>query len=161
VCFVRNAKNRYNGLSGLAAEMARPEFYPELPATVEIRQTHISYVFLAGEYVYKIKKAVRFPFMDCTKLETRRHFCFEEVRLNRRLAPDVYAGVVPIMRTRNGFALGDLAGQQSDDADKRRRDADDHNLEAYEYAVKMRRLPDDRMLDRLVARGSAGPEEFI
>jgi aminoglycoside phosphotransferase family enzyme/predicted kinase len=156
---VRDAKNRDNGLSALVAAMARPDFYPERPSTVELRQTHISYVFLAGEHVYKIKKAVRFPFMDCTKLETRRHFCFEEVRLNRRLAPDIYAGVVPIMRTRTGFVLGDLADGKSHDSDKRRRDADEH-IEAYEYAVKMRRLPDGRMLDRLVAQGSAEPKEI-
>jgi len=150
VCFVRDAKNRDSGLSGLAAAMARPEFYPERPAAVEIRQTHISYVFLAGGHVYKIKKAVRFPFMDCTKLETRRHFCFEEVRLNRRLAPDVYVGVAPIMWAEGGFALGELIDEGS-------RDTDGH---ACEYAVKMRRLPDDHTLERLVARGSAGPKEI-
>jgi uncharacterized protein len=150
---VRDAKDREHGLAALVAAMGRPEFYPERPSTVELRQTHISYVFLAAEYVYKIKKAVRFPFVDCTALESRKHFCFEEVRLNRRLAPDVYAGVVPIMRTRNSFALGQSI-------DERGRDADGHNPEICEYAVKMRRLPDDRMLDRLVAQGSAGPDEI-
>jgi aminoglycoside phosphotransferase family enzyme/predicted kinase len=150
---VRDAKNSEHGSAALVAAMVRPEFYLERPSTVELRQTHISYVFLAGGNVYKIKKAVRFPFVDCTGLESRRHFCFEEVRLNRRLAPDVYAGVVPIMRTAGGFALGELI-------DERGRDADEHNQDAYEYAVKMRRLPDDRMLDRLVAQGSAGPEEI-
>jgi aminoglycoside phosphotransferase family enzyme/predicted kinase len=150
---VGDTKNREDGLAALVAAMMRPEFYPERPSTVELRQTHISYVFLAGRNVYKIKKPVRFPFVDCTTLESRRHFCFEEVRLNRRLASDVYAGVVQIMRTRNGFVLGDLADEQSNDADK-------HNSEAYEYAVKMRRLPDDRMLDRLVAQRSAGPKEI-
>jgi aminoglycoside phosphotransferase family enzyme/predicted kinase len=148
-----DAKHREDALVALVAAMMRPEFYPERPSTVELRQTHISYVFLAGGHVYKIKKAVRFPFVDCTALESRRHFCFEEVRLNRRLAPDVYAGVVPIMRTRNGFALGDLADDQSRDSDK-------DNPEAYEYGVKMRRLPADRMLDQLVAQGAAGPEEI-
>jgi uncharacterized protein len=150
---VRDAKDREHGLAALVVAMGRPEFYPERPSTVELRQTHISYVFLAGEYVYKIKKAVRFPFVDCTALESRRHFCFEEVRLNRRLAPDVYAGVVPIMRPRNGFALGQLIAERG-------RDADAHNPEICEYAVKMRRLPDDRMLDRLVAQGSTGPDEI-
>lgn len=158
---MRDAKNREQGLAALVAAMARPEFYPERPSTVELRQTQISYVFLAGGNVYKIKKAVRFPFVDCTTLESRRHFYVEEVRLNRRLAPDVYAGVATIMRSRNGFVLGDLAEEQSNDlSDVQRQDAAQHKPEAYEYAVKMRRLPDDRMLDRLVAQGSAGPEEI-
>jgi aminoglycoside phosphotransferase family enzyme len=69
------------------------------------------------------------------------------VRLNRRLAPDVYVGVAPIMRTEGGFALGELI-------DERGRDADGHNPEACEYAVKMR-LADDRMLDRLAGISGA------
>ena len=68
------------------------------PSTVELVQTHISFVFLAGDEVYKVKKPVRFSFLDFSTLERRRHFCREEVRLNRRLAPDVYLGVVAICR---------------------------------------------------------------
>ncbi|MGH8013613.1 MAG: AAA family ATPase [Candidatus Binataceae bacterium] len=124
----------------LVAVMSRPEFYPERPLSVEMRQTHLSYVFLAGEYVYKIKKAVRFPFVDCGSLEKRRALCHEEVRLNRRLAPDTYLAALPIVRTRDGFALGE-AGTAS--------------LAPVEFAVKMRRLPDDRMLERLVHKGAA------
>ncbi len=65
---------------------------------VEVRQTHISVVFLAGDFAYKIKKPVQLGFLDFSTLERRRHFCEEEVRLNRRLAPDVYLGVVPVTR---------------------------------------------------------------
>jgi aminoglycoside phosphotransferase family enzyme len=65
---MRDAKHREDGLAALVAAMMRPEFYPERPSTVELRQTHISYVSLAGGSVYKIKKSVRFPFVDCATL---------------------------------------------------------------------------------------------
>ncbi|MGH7987916.1 MAG: AAA family ATPase [Candidatus Binataceae bacterium] len=120
--------------------MKQPEFYPVRPAAVELRQTHLSYVFLAGDYVYKIKKAVRFPFVDCSSLQKRRVLCHEELRLNRRLAPDTYLAVIPIIRTRNGFAL-DESGTV--------------DAAPVEFAVKMRRLPDDRMLEQLVRAGLA------
>jgi aminoglycoside phosphotransferase family enzyme/predicted kinase len=120
--------------------MMRAEFYPEHPARVEFRQTHISWVFLAGGTVYKVKKPVRFSFLDASALERRRFFCNEEVRLNSVLAPDVYLGVVPIVSTAAGLRLGSTA-----------RDA----ARAVEYAVKMRRLAEDRMLDRMVADGRA------
>ncbi len=77
-------------LSPLVAAMLRREFYPDKPAEVELRQTHISYVFIAGARVYKVKKNVKFPFLDYSTLDKRRHFCAEEVRLNRRLAPNTY-----------------------------------------------------------------------
>jgi aminoglycoside phosphotransferase family enzyme len=73
--------------SPLVAAMLRPEFYLHKPTEVELRQTHISYVFIAGARVYKVKKNVKFPFLDYSTLDKRRHFCAEEVRLNRRLAP--------------------------------------------------------------------------
>jgi aminoglycoside phosphotransferase family enzyme/predicted kinase len=120
--------------------MMRPEFYREHPAKVELIQTHISYVFLAGEFVYKLKKAVHFSFLDCTTLELRRHFCAEEIRLNRRLAPDVYLGIYPIVKLGDGYALGDHA-------------ADSHQV--VDYVLKMRRLPTERTLDHLLASGGA------
>lgn len=76
--------------------LARPAAYPFAVAAVEVIHTHISVVFLAGDFVYKIKKAVDLGFLDFSTLEKRRHFCAEEVRLNRRLAPSVYLGVVPV-----------------------------------------------------------------
>jgi len=116
--------------------MLRPEMYPYRPATVDFVQTHISYVFLAGDEVYKVKKPVHFSFVDFSTLERRRHFCHEEVRLNRRLAPHVYIGVVAICRAGVTYRLG----SEGDDA-------------AVEYAVRMRRLPADRTLDQLLDRG--------
>jgi aminoglycoside phosphotransferase family enzyme len=128
----------------LIEAMNQPGFFPDRPASVELRQTHISYVLLAGEYAYKIKKPVRFPFLSCGTLAERYRLCQEEIRLNRRLAPDIYLGVFPIMAAADGFALG----PQSRTFDPC----------AFEYVVKMRRLPEDRMLDRLVAKKAVGKE---
>ncbi len=129
-------------LPGLVRAMLEPGFYPERPDAVELRQTHISYVFLAGDFAYKVKKPVRFPFLDASKLAHRYELCRDEVRLNRRLAPDLYLGVVPIVRRNHGYAMGS-AGEQ------------DH---AEEFAVRMRRLDESRMLHRLLAAGDADEE---
>ena len=117
-----------------------PAAYPHAPAGVELRQTHISRVFLAGDLAYKTKKPVDFGFISQLDAETRERFCHAELRLNRRLAPGVYLGVVPVVRTPDGrYAVeGDPAAG-----------------EVVEHAVKMRRLPDDRTLDRLLAAGEA------
>jgi len=127
-------------LPAVVAAMLRPDFYPERPPAVTLVQTHISYVLLAGDAAYKIKKPVRFSFLDFSTLVRRRHFCHEEVRLNRRLAADVYLGVVGICRSGGAYRLG----------------AED-DPEAVEYAVHMRRLPDDQTLDRLLDRNQVTP----
>lgn len=77
-------------------KLHNPECYPHPIDQVKLVETHISWVILTGEYAYKIKKPVKFSFVDFSTLEKRRWFCEEEVRLNRRLAPEVYLGVVPI-----------------------------------------------------------------
>jgi len=123
----------------LVETMTRPSFYPHHPFSVDLVQTHISYIFLAGEYVYKVKKPVDFGFLDFTTLEKRRHFCGEELRLNQRLAPQLYLDVVSITRSARGGL--ELAGPGA----------------PVEYAVKMRRLPEERMLKRLLAQGKAEP----
>ncbi|HYB89612.1 MAG TPA: AAA family ATPase [Candidatus Binataceae bacterium] len=128
-------------LPELVRAMLRPEFYPDPAARVELRQTHISYVFIAGDFVYKLKKPVRFAFLDCADLSRRYQLCCEEVRLNRRLAPDVYLGVYPILRGAAGLMLGEEARGPVPDA--------------VEYAVKMVRLPEERMLDGLIRAGRA------
>jgi aminoglycoside phosphotransferase family enzyme len=101
---------------------------------VIVRQTHISVVSLAGPFAYKVKKPVRLGFVDYGTLELRRHFCHEELRLNRRLAPEVYLGVVPIVREGDRLRV-------------------DGTGEAVEWAVKMRRLPDEARLKEALARG--------
>jgi aminoglycoside phosphotransferase family enzyme/predicted kinase len=123
-----------------------PDAYPSPPREVELRQTHISYVFLADEVVYKTKKPVDFGFIDQVAPERREAFCHAEVELNRRLAPDVYLGVVPVVRMPDGRIAVEPAGE-----------AIPANAEVIEWAVKMRRLPDARTLDRLLAEGAAPP----
>ncbi len=124
----------------LVATMSRPEFYPHRPETVDLVQTHISMIFIAGDVVYKVKKAVNFGFLDFTTLQKRRHYCDEELRLNRRLAPQAYLEVVAITENPGGeLALGGPGP-------------------VIEYAVKMRRLPQERMLKKLLQEGQARPE---
>ncbi|MEX2561391.1 MAG: AAA family ATPase, partial [Pirellulales bacterium] len=112
--------------------LSEPASYLEGTERVELRETHISWVFLTDAQVYKLKKPVRFEFVDFSTLEARRRACDDEVRLNRRLAPDVYLEVLPITdEGQERLALGG-AGRP------------------VEWAVKMRRLPADRMLDELI-----------
>src|SRR6478672_3638878 len=118
-------------LVSLIDSLSDPEAYPDPKKSVEVRQTHISVVFLVGEHVYKVKKPVNYEFVDFSTLAKRKHFCDEEVRLNRRLAPDVYIGVVPI--TRSNMRL-EIEGTG----------------EVVEWAVKMQRLPDTATLENLV-----------
>jgi aminoglycoside phosphotransferase family enzyme/predicted kinase len=126
-----------SSLPALVEAMMRPDFYPDRPDRVELVQTHISYVFIAGAFVYKLKKAVRFSFLDCTDPEHRRHLCDEEIRLNRRLAHDLYVGMYPVVAAGAGFALGDESAAH-------------HAI--VDHVVKMRRLPAERMLDRMLMR---------
>ncbi len=127
---------------GLVDAMQSRNFYPHRPERVELIQTHISYIFLAGEYVYKVKKAVDFGFLDFTSLELRRHYCNEELRLNRRLAPAFYLGVVPVGRDEAGRFVLDGGGAP------------------VEYALVMKRLPQERMLKKLLRDGTAGVPEM-
>src|SRR5438067_12652286 len=82
-----------------------PASYPHGPREVRSIQTHISWVFVASPFVFKVKKAVNLGFADFSTLEKRRHFCEREVELNRRLCPDVYLGVVPIFKTASRFSF--------------------------------------------------------
>ena len=123
----------------LLTALAHPACYPHHPAQVEVVQTHISAVFLAGDEVYKLKKPVRFSFLDYSTLEQRRQYCEEEVRLNHRLAPTVYLGVVPVLRTAEGYRLREAANMQ--------------DAEVVDYLVRMRRLSPERTLDALIASG--------
>jgi aminoglycoside phosphotransferase family enzyme len=77
----------------VCAALARPDFHPDRPPQVEVRETHISWVFLAGDRAYKLKKPLVLPFLDYGTPERRHEMCREEMRLNRRLAPDLYLGV--------------------------------------------------------------------
>ena len=138
------AKNNPSG--ALIAAMARPEFYPDRPAHVELRQTHISCVFLAGTFVYKVKKALQLPFLDYSTLAKRHYSCGEELRLNRRLAPKTYLDVVAISRADGSYLLGENTSRGG---------------RVVEYAVKMKRLPEERMLSTLLRRNEAETDHVL
>jgi len=120
-------------LPPLIRALLRPDAYPHPVDRVELRQTHISFVFLAGEHVYKVKKPVDFGFLNFSTLGKRRYYCHQEVVLNSRLCSGVYLGVVPVRESGGQFAV-DGPGR------------------TVEYAVHMRRLPDDRMMHHLLER---------
>jgi aminoglycoside phosphotransferase family enzyme len=125
----------------LISALSRPEAYRFTVDSVEVRQTHISVLFLAGDRVFKLKKPVDLGYLDYTTLEKRRFFCVEEVRLNRRLARYVYLGVVAVVRTPEGGARFAPPGAPAGDPP------------IIDYAVEMRRLPEPRMLSCLLDEG--------
>jgi len=125
-------------LPELIRGLLQPAAYPYAVGKVELVQTHISYVLLAGDFVYKIKKPVDFGFLDFTTLAKRRYYCRQEVILNRRLCPGAYQGVVRVAWQGGRLSL-------------------EGRGKAVEYAVKMRRLPADRMMDSLLAQGKISP----
>ncbi|NOS36040.1 MAG: AAA family ATPase [Deltaproteobacteria bacterium] len=111
--------------------LLNPAAYPEKPPGVELRQTHISYLFFTPEFVYKVKKPVNFGFLDFTTLRKRRFYCEQEVTLNGRLAEDVYIEVVAIKKGKGGIGVGGEG-------------------RTVEYAVKMKRLPHEMMLNEML-----------
>ncbi len=113
-------------------DLEKPGAYPHPCRAIELVETHASWVLLTGDYVYKLKKPVRFSFLDFSTLERREHFCREELRCNRRFAPSLYLDVVPIGRGADGslhVGMGDPV---------------------VEWAVKMHQFPKEAQLDRLM-----------
>jgi len=108
----------------------KPEAYDEEPGKIELTQTHISFVFLTRNFVYKVKKAVDLGFLDFTTLEKRRFFCEKELELNRRLCGEMYLEVVPINRSN----IIKIKGEGK----------------PIEYAVKMKRMPQEKMMNKLL-----------
>lgn len=122
--------------------LRRPESYPEHTAAVEVVATHMSCVFLTDNHAYKMKRPVRFDYLDFSTLEARYRDCLEEVRLNRRLARDVYLGLTSITaRPDGGLTLGG-------------------DGEVVEWLVKMRRLPRARMLDQVIQRSEVQADDI-
>ena len=119
----------------LVQALLRPGAYPDeaRSARVELVETHVSYLFLTGSYVYKVKKPVDYGFLDFTSLDRRRHFCHQEVLLNRRLSPEVYVGVVEVRLHGDSYAVEGPG-------------------ETVEYAVQMRRLPRSQAMSELLRR---------
>jgi aminoglycoside phosphotransferase family enzyme/predicted kinase len=125
----------------LFREMSQRSFYPHPVSGVEIRDTHISKVFLTGETVYKIKKAVKYDFLDYLSLKRRKHFCHREIELNRRLTTGVYLDVVTVTRDDNRYCLNGPGPP-------------------VEYAVTMRQLPEECSLRKLLPRKKIGTQEI-
>jgi hypothetical protein len=113
--------------------------YPEPTKKVELIQTHISFVFLTDRFVYKIKKPVNFGFLDFTTLEKRKYYCEQELILNRRLSPDIYLDVVPVHEVKGKLRLGNKG-------------------EIRDYAVKMKRLPMEKLMKKLLLEGKLTDE---
>ena len=122
-------------LDAKVAFLGRPEAYDAAVSHVTCKETHMSWVFLAGEKVYKLKKPVRFPYLDFSTLARREAACRAELALNRRLARDVYLAVEPLMQSARGLAIGG-AGEPVD------------------WLVVMRRLDEARTLDHILRNGA-------
>lgn len=139
---------RMAGDSGARADTAtlirslqNPRFYDHAVREVGVIETHISWVLLTGNYAYKIKKPVNLGFLDFSTLQKRHHYCQQELRLNRRLAPSLYLDVVAIT---GGAEHPRLRGPGP----------------AIEYAVKMLQFPQQAQLDRVLARGELYPQHI-
>jgi aminoglycoside phosphotransferase family enzyme len=122
-------------MPSMVDDLLNPASLPDKTGNVTLVQTHISMVFIADEFVYKIKKPVDFGFLDFTTLEKRRYYCNQEIKLNRRLSRDVYIGVLPIVHDGTHYRMGEGEGR------------------IVEYAVKMKRLPDEMLMKSVFLRG--------
>ena len=109
----------------------RASAYEQNPSKIELIQTHISYLALTGKYVYKIKKPVDYGFLDFSTLQKRKFFCNEELRLNKRLCPDLYIEVLPITKENNELTLNGKG-------------------KIVEYALKMREFPQSNIMSYLL-----------
>jgi aminoglycoside phosphotransferase family enzyme len=125
-----------NAIDAKVEALKQTETYPERPARIETIETHMSWVFLTDLHAYKLKKPVRYEFLDFSTIAARRHDCEEEVRLNRRLAPDVYLDVVPLTALPDGGMR--IGGEGV----------------AVDWLVKMRRLLADRTLQEAIRSGT-------
>ena len=125
-------------MSLMIDHLLNPTSLPDKTRHVSVVQTHISMVIVADEYVYKLKKPVDFGFLDFSSLSKRRHYCHQEVKLNQRLAPDVYLGVVSILPDDGGYRM----------------EADEGQAGVVEYAVRMRRIPQDVLMKSVFDKGA-------
>ena len=130
-------------LPAVIQAMLKPDFYPHaVTEPIELIQTHISYVFLTGDYVYKLKKGVNYGFLDFSTLEKRQHFAQEEVRLNQRGAGKLYLGVESITQVGDRFQIGG-------------------DGVVVEPAVKMQQFPQTALLSEMFDKGELTDELII
>ncbi len=137
----RRAAAAISAAARLIERLRDPGRYPHPADAVELVETHISWVLLAGEYAYKFKKPLELGFLDFSTLEKRRASCEEEIRLNRRTAPGVYLDVVRITGSVEHPRIGGAGA-------------------AIEHAVRMRRFDQERLADRVARRGALGPADI-
>ncbi len=126
----------------LIDDLLNPASLPDPTSEVSLIQTHISLVFVADSFVYKIKKPVDFGFLDFSTLDKRRLFCAEEVRLNQRLSRDIYLGVVPVTLENGVHRIGAEGGRP------------------VEFAVRMRRIPDERLMRTMYEKGELNDDHL-
>jgi uncharacterized protein len=122
-------------LNPIIRDLQDPAALPDPTQSVRVVQTHISIVFVADALVYKVKKPVNFGFLDFSTLDKRKYFCHREVELNRRLSRDLYVDVLPITLQGGVHTLRETGGNP------------------VEFAVRMKRIPDDRLMKSVFARG--------
>lgn len=134
----RAHSDRYPMIDALLSAAA----YSHPVRRIEYLETHISWVILTGEFAYKVKKPVDLGFLDFRTLEQRRHFCEEELRLNRCWAPRLYLDVVPIVRCGDGVKVGGEG-------------------EPVEFAVRMRQFDQGMRLDHLIEQGRLAPGDML
>lgn len=133
---------RETRLPSLIQALLDPIAYPQPTSAVSLIQTHVSYILLTDDFTYKVKKPLNLGFLDFSSLERRSYFCQREVALNRRLCQDLYLGVVPVVEQSGRIVVGGAG-------------------EPIEWAVKMRRLPEDRLLTSLLASGTVESDDLV
>ena len=124
--------------------LLQPTAYEQTPETVKLVQTHISYVFITDDFVYKFKKPVDFGFLDFTTLAKRHRYCQQELILNRRLCPTIYLDLVALEKTAGSFILKDQEQANMDNT--------------VEFGVKMKRMPEEKMMANIIRDGNLTPE---
>jgi aminoglycoside phosphotransferase family enzyme/predicted kinase len=140
----RNQTNDLKTSLSVVEALLRPGAYPHPTAeTIQLVETHISWIFLTGGFAYKLKKPVDLGFLDFSTLEKRRHFCHEELLLNRRLCPDIYLDVLPVVRQSGTFLLGSTGKEPAAD-----------------YVVRMIQFDRKLELDRLLADNAVSLEQI-
>ena len=132
-------------ISSLPEALLSPPAYPHTVVEIRLVETHLSWVFLTGEYVYKVKKLLRYPFVDFSTIEQRRYFCEQELRLNRRFNTEIYLDVLPIINS----GCGGLLIGSAEDEDK-----------AVDWAVKMRQFPPSMQADVLLENRQLREDEL-
>ena len=128
-------------MSTMIEDLKKPGAFPEKPSSVTLVQTHISSVFIGDEFVYKVKKAVNFGFLDFSTLELREKYCHKEVELNNRFSQGVYFGVYPVTFDGKSHMI-------------------DGHGDVVDYAVKMKRLPDSELMKFRFAKGTITDDDI-